>query len=121
MAGQLATIHARTSPVLAGPATRRQGADTAAVAPRSRQESRGDRHRDRTATVSGALFPRHDGRVTLLLMADTHVPHRARDLPEQLWRAVAEADVVVHAGDWVCVELLNPGSPTSAANRPAAG
>ena len=40
-------------------------------------------------------------------MADTHVPQRARDLPEQLWRAVAEADVVVHAGDWVCVELLD--------------
>jgi hypothetical protein len=39
-------------------------------------------------------------------MADTHVPKRARDLPAQLWRAVAEADVVVHAGDWVCVELL---------------
>jgi uncharacterized protein len=45
--------------------------------------------------------------VKLLLMADTHVPHRARDLPEQLWRAIAEADVVVHAGDWVCVELLD--------------
>lgn len=40
-------------------------------------------------------------------MADTHVPRRARDLPEQLWRAVDEADVVVHAGDWVCVELLD--------------
>lgn len=50
---------------------------------------------------------RHNGRVKLLLMADTHIPHRARDLPEQLWRAVGEADVVVHAGDWVCVELLD--------------
>ncbi len=50
---------------------------------------------------------RHDGRVKLLLMADTHVPQRARDLPEQLWRAVDEADVVAHAGDWVCVELLD--------------
>lgn len=39
-------------------------------------------------------------------MADTHVPKRARDLPEQLWQTVDEADVVVHAGDWVCVELL---------------
>ncbi|HZA17160.1 MAG TPA: metallophosphoesterase [Pseudonocardiaceae bacterium] len=43
----------------------------------------------------------------LLLMADTHVPKRARDLPEQLWRAVDDADVVVHAGDWVCVQLLD--------------
>lgn len=40
-------------------------------------------------------------------MADTHVPKRARDLPEQLWRAVDDADVVVHAGDWVCVQLLD--------------
>jgi uncharacterized protein len=45
--------------------------------------------------------------VKLLLTADTHVPKRARDLPEQLWQAVDEADVVVHAGDWVCVELLD--------------
>ncbi|HKS51852.1 MAG TPA: metallophosphoesterase [Pseudonocardiaceae bacterium] len=43
----------------------------------------------------------------LVLMADTHIPRRARDLPEQLWRAVESADVVVHAGDWVCVELLD--------------
>ena len=40
-------------------------------------------------------------------MADTHVPRRARDLPGQLWRAVEAADLVVHAGDWVCVELLD--------------
>ena len=40
-------------------------------------------------------------------MADTHVPKRARDLPEQLWQAVVEADVVVHAGDWVSVALLD--------------
>ncbi|MGH3778062.1 MAG: metallophosphoesterase family protein [Pseudonocardiaceae bacterium] len=43
----------------------------------------------------------------LLLMADTHIPRRARDLPEQLWDAVDQSDVVVHAGDWVCVELLD--------------
>ena len=43
----------------------------------------------------------------LLLMADTHLPRRAQDLPEQLWQAVDEADVVVHAGDWVCIELLD--------------
>ncbi|GAA2361198.1 metallophosphoesterase [Streptomyces cuspidosporus] len=37
----------------------------------------------------------------LLLMADTHVPRRARELPEELLAEVARADVVVHAGDWV--------------------
>ena len=43
----------------------------------------------------------------LLLLADTHVPKRARDLPEAVWRVVDEADVVVHAGDWVDVRLLD--------------
>ena len=43
----------------------------------------------------------------LLLLADTHVPKRARDLPQAVWRAVDEADVVVHAGDWVDVRLLD--------------
>lgn len=43
----------------------------------------------------------------LLLLADTHVPARARELPAQVWNAVAEADVVVHAGDWVDVALLD--------------
>jgi putative phosphoesterase len=43
----------------------------------------------------------------MVLMADTHVPRRARDLPEQLWRAVDAADVVVHAGDWVESSLLD--------------
>lgn len=41
----------------------------------------------------------------LLLMADTHVPKRARDLPARLWDEVDTADVVVHAGDWVDVSL----------------
>ena len=43
----------------------------------------------------------------LLLMADTHVPKRARDLPAELWQGVEEADLVVHAGDWVDVRLLD--------------
>jgi putative phosphoesterase len=43
----------------------------------------------------------------LLLLADTHVPKRARDLPAEVWRAVEDADVVVHAGDWVDVLLLD--------------
>jgi putative phosphoesterase len=42
----------------------------------------------------------------LLLLADTHVPRRARDLPAQVWDEVAQADVVLHAGDWVASELL---------------
>jgi putative phosphoesterase len=45
--------------------------------------------------------------VRLVLMADTHVPQRARDLPADLWAAVDDADLVVHAGDWVDVPLLD--------------
>jgi hypothetical protein len=43
----------------------------------------------------------------LLLLADTHVPMRARQLPEQVWQAVDQADLVVHAGDWVVPTLLD--------------
>jgi uncharacterized protein len=35
------------------------------------------------------------------------VPVRARDLPAPVWAAVEAADVVVHAGDWVSVGLLD--------------
>ncbi|PRY51211.1 hypothetical protein LY71_102276 [Geodermatophilus tzadiensis] len=45
--------------------------------------------------------------VSLVVMADTHVPKRARDLPRALWAAVDAADLVVHAGDWVDVALLD--------------
>jgi putative phosphoesterase len=43
----------------------------------------------------------------LLLLADTHVPKRARDLPERVWSAIENADVVFHAGDWVEAALLD--------------
>ena len=43
----------------------------------------------------------------LLLIADTHVPKRARDLPAKVWDEVAHADVVVHAGDWIAPELVD--------------
>jgi uncharacterized protein len=45
--------------------------------------------------------------VRLLLISDTHVPVRARALPSQVWDEVDRADVVVHAGDWVDVRLLD--------------
>ena len=45
--------------------------------------------------------------LSLLLIADTHVPKRARDLHAQVWSAVEHADVVFHAGDWVEAALLD--------------
>jgi uncharacterized protein len=55
-----------------------------------------------------------DDRVRLLLLADTHVPRRARDLPARVWDEVARADVVMHAGDWVVPELLDELAERSA-------
>lgn len=45
--------------------------------------------------------------LNLVLIADTHVPKRAKDLPVQVWRAVEDADVVFHAGDWVDAAVLD--------------
>ncbi|MEH3137307.1 MAG: metallophosphoesterase [Mycolicibacterium neoaurum] len=43
----------------------------------------------------------------LLLISDTHLPTRARDMPAEVWDAVEVADVVFHAGDWMEVALLD--------------
>jgi len=43
----------------------------------------------------------------LLLVADTHVPKRARALPDAVRRAASDADLLVHAGDWVDVSVLD--------------
>lgn len=43
----------------------------------------------------------------LVLIADTHLPKRARGLHPDLWRALEAADVVFHAGDWVEPDLLD--------------
>ncbi len=43
----------------------------------------------------------------MLLLSDTHVPQRARALPAQIWDEVASADVVIHAGDWNGLPILD--------------
>ncbi|NJC21609.1 hypothetical protein BJ994_000685 [Arthrobacter pigmenti] len=42
----------------------------------------------------------------MLIIADTHLPKRARRLPPEVWAKAEVADVVIHAGDWVSTELL---------------
>lgn len=42
----------------------------------------------------------------VVIVSDTHVPARARVLPPPLWSALAAADVVLHAGDWLSGDLL---------------
>lgn len=41
------------------------------------------------------------------MISDTHLPVRAKHLPPAVWDAVDDADVVIHAGDWVGIELLD--------------
>ncbi|MUK02510.1 YfcE family phosphodiesterase [Vibrio cholerae] len=45
--------------------------------------------------------------LTLTLLADTHLPKRAKELPHDVWSAVESADVVIHAGDWTEAPLLD--------------
>ncbi|MEV7692283.1 metallophosphoesterase [Microbacterium sp. NPDC089189] len=44
--------------------------------------------------------------VRLLLISDTHIPGRARELPPAVRRAADAADLIVHAGDWVRESVL---------------
>jgi putative phosphoesterase len=43
----------------------------------------------------------------VVMIADTHVPGRAKDLPAALWSAIDEAEVVIHAGDWVSESIVD--------------
>ncbi|GGX88135.1 metallophosphoesterase family protein [Streptomyces minutiscleroticus] len=43
----------------------------------------------------------------LLLTTDTHLPRRAKRLPDALLAELPRADVVVHAGDWVDTATLD--------------
>lgn len=43
----------------------------------------------------------------LVLIADTHLPQRAKGLHSDLWADLEAADVVFHAGDWIAPGLLD--------------
>ena len=61
----------------------------------------------RQAPAAPTTRPDRGRRVRLLLIADTHLPTRAPDLPGEVWAEVDRADVVVHAGDWVADGALD--------------
>ncbi len=44
---------------------------------------------------------------SFVLLSDTHLPKRAKDLPASLWDDLDAADLVVHAGDWVDLATLD--------------
>lgn len=43
----------------------------------------------------------------ILIIADTHVPRRARVLPDAVRSAARSADLLIHAGDWVSAAVLD--------------
>ncbi len=42
----------------------------------------------------------------VVVLSDTHIPHRARDLQKRVWEEIDSADLVVHAGDFTSYEFL---------------
>lgn len=47
-------------------------------------------------------------RVRALVISDTHMhPGRERDLPQEVWRAALDVDVILHAGDVTTSHLLD--------------
>lgn len=42
----------------------------------------------------------------IVVLADTHLPTRARALPRRLLDELASADLIVHAGDFATVDIL---------------
>ena len=54
----------------------------------------------------GRAWHRRAVNLRVALLADTHVPNRARDLPATAWQSVAASDAVIHAGDVVEAQLL---------------
>ncbi len=42
----------------------------------------------------------------IVVLSDTHIPHRASDLPTPVWDAIDAADLVIHAGDFTSHDFL---------------
>ncbi|QTM98568.1 YfcE family phosphodiesterase [Sediminibacillus dalangtanensis] len=42
----------------------------------------------------------------VVILSDTHMPRMAKKLPRQLKTGLENADLILHAGDWQTVELL---------------
>src|SRR5918997_401295 len=70
---------------------------------------KGRHARERTARDLRAAVERDPSRVSPLadVIADTHIPRRARALPESLLPHLARADLVLHAGDLMDPALLD--------------
>jgi putative phosphoesterase len=45
--------------------------------------------------------------VKIVVLSDTHIPRTAADIPNELYKSIESADLVLHAGDFVEMELLD--------------
>jgi hypothetical protein len=53
----------------------------------------------------------------ILVISDTHMPRSAQDLPDAIYKAIEDVDMIVHAGDFAekdLFEKLNTLRPTKA-------
>jgi putative phosphoesterase len=41
------------------------------------------------------------------VISDTHIPERAPDLPKEVYAAFKNVDLILHAGDFVSIDVLN--------------
>jgi uncharacterized protein len=42
----------------------------------------------------------------ILVLSDTHIPKRSKQLPEELLQEARTADLIIHAGDWQTIEVF---------------
>ncbi len=42
----------------------------------------------------------------ILVISDTHIPHRAKSLPKEFYDKVEDVDAIIHAGDFTSVDVL---------------
>lgn len=40
-----------------------------------------------------------------IVLSDTHIPHRAKDLPERIKEEINKVDVIIHAGDFTTYDF----------------
>lgn len=45
--------------------------------------------------------------VKIVVISDTHMPKKAKNLPMRLIRDLTDCDYIIHAGDWQTVELYH--------------
>ena len=42
----------------------------------------------------------------ILVLSDTHIPITAQDLPEQIYKEIDSVDMIIHAGDFIDLDVL---------------